>query len=148
MYSYGYCYAGETGFSGYRPEGVAKTECEAKAWIKSKLAGKNVTYTDTGCKVRADGDRTGYIYFKIETGEKWVAIDSENLGVKGRKAVIASGTLSEVKTKVRKFLDNEDFQLGELNKVEFVRTGDNIEVFAGYDGRFVTTADINLVRVS
>lgn len=154
MYSVGFCYdGGETGSPGYRQSHVVDTIKDARKVIAEKLAGKKVTYMESGGKWRAHADdvSTGYIYFKVSK-ETWIALDKLTLGNKGEKAVIVKGDLSLVKTKARSFLEDSLSMSGTGNKigrVTYTRTGDNIDVSYRYEADPVDRgSDIVLVRVA
>jgi hypothetical protein len=150
MFSYGFCYGGSVGFAGYRQEGTVLTAKDAQKAIKDKLAGKKVIFQESEGKFRAyaDGERTGYIYFAVKA-DAWVALDTINLGEKGRKATICKGSLAEVKTKVRGFVEEQYGSVNPIETVHFDRTGDNIKVRAKLKGnQGLSDADVVLVKIA
>lgn len=140
MFSFGYCYAGDEGKSGYSPNGIAFSETAAKNELKAKLPGKKVTFVDSKNKTRAyaDGERTGYIYYKLPIPKSglWVLFNRDELGTVKEKVKLAVGTLEQCKNAARKYIDKDATEYREtpfvVKKVSFRRTVDNISVETEY----------------
>lgn len=160
MFVWGYCYPGVEGKSGFKPEGTVRNRDEAEAAIREKMAGKKVSFEESREKFRAysDGQPTGYIYFESSPAELWVAIDQENLGQKGKKIVIGSGTLADVKDLARKRVERNLKKAPalagpvpatqKLKTIHFNKTVDNIEVKLEVEGKgYSEPADILLIKV-
>lgn len=140
MFSFGYCYGNDTGVRGYNQYNIAKTAAAAQREIRRILvkAGdpeENILFKESETNKghfraviknfeKLDVEvSTNYVYFKLP--QTWILLDT----TVGKKAVVDSGELEDMKFAARKYVGRTDVPHHPV--VKFKRDGDTIKVSEG-----------------